>query len=67
MAKNKLRQIKHELLFDKQNDFAEFLGISQSMYNKYERHTAQPSLDVALRIAKKLNKKVEDIFYLEDP
>ena len=67
MVRNRLREIKHELLIDKQNEMADLLGISQSQYNKYERHKAQPTLDVALKIAKKLNKKVEDIFYLEEP
>jgi putative transcriptional regulator len=66
MAKNRLRQIRHELMIDKQNEMADLLGINQSQYNRYERHKAEPTLDAALRIAKKLGKNVEDIFYIDD-
>ena len=65
-TKNRLREIRHEMMIDKQNEMAELLDIAQSQYNRYERHAAQPTLDVALRIAKKLNKKVEDIFFVDE-
>ena len=64
-AKNYLREIRHGLLIDSQKEFAEFLGIAQSQYNKYEKGY-QPTLASALKIAKRLNKPVEDIFYLEE-
>ena len=65
-AKNRLREIRHELMIDKQNEFAEFLGIGSSQYNRYEKQSGQPTIEIVLRIAKRLNKPVEDIFYLED-
>lgn len=65
-AKNRLREIRHEMMIDKQNEFAELLGIAPNQYNRYEKQSGQPTLEVVLRIAKHLNKPVEDIFYLED-
>lgn len=66
MAKNRLREIRHKMMIDKQNEMAQLLGIAQNQYNRYEKQTGQPTLDVALRIAKRLNKPVEEIFYLDD-
>jgi len=66
MAKNRLRQIRHEMMIDKQLEMADLLGVSQGQYNRYERGKAEPTLDVALRIAQKLSKSVEDIFYLDE-
>lgn len=65
-AKNRLREIRHELMIDKQNEMADLLGIQQQQYNRYEKQNVQPSLEVALRMAKKIKKSVEDIFYLEE-
>lgn len=66
MAKNRLREIRHELMLDEQKQMAELLGINQAQYHRYERHKTEPTLDIALRIAKKLSRKVDDIFYLDD-
>ena len=65
-AKNRLREIRHEMMIDKQNEMADLLGIQQQQYNRYEKQNVQPSLEVALRMAKKIKKSVEDIFYLEE-
>jgi putative transcriptional regulator len=64
--KNRLRKIRHELKIDKQIDMARLLGLRQEQYNIYELQRSQPSLEIALRIAKKLNRPVEEIFWLED-
>lgn len=61
---NKLRKIRHELEIDTQQEMADFLGIKQQQYSRYENNVVQPSLAVALEIAKKLNKPVERIFLL---
>lgn len=66
MAKNRLRQIRHEMLIDDQKTMAELLFLSPAQYHRYERCKSVPSLDVALKIAEILGKKVEDIFYLDD-
>ena len=47
---------------DTQQEMADFLGLKQQQYSRYENNSNQPSLAVALQIAKKLNRRVEDIF-----
>lgn len=66
MVKNRLREIRHELMVDKQIDMARLLGLRQEQYNSYERQRYQPSLEVALQIAKKLKRPVEEIFWIDD-
>nr|WP_242833660.1 helix-turn-helix domain-containing protein [Desulfosporosinus youngiae] len=43
---------------------ANFLGVKQQQYSRYENNVVQPSLAVALGMAKKLNRPVERIFRL---
>lgn len=66
MVKNRLRKIRHELMIDKQIEMARLLGLRQEQYNIYELQRSQPSLEIALRIARKLGRPVEEIFWLED-
>jgi len=47
-----------------QTDFAKVLEIDYRQYNRYE-NGVEPSLRIALLIANKLNRKVEDVFYLD--
>lgn len=47
-----------------QTEFASFLGVSQSQYNRWERQVWQPTLEMALIIAAKLNCTVEEVFYI---
>lgn len=65
-AKNRLNEIRHTLRIDKQKTMADKLGLNQAQYNRYERQEMQPSLEIALKIAKMLNKSVEEIFYIAD-
>ncbi|OCZ54298.1 hypothetical protein A7D23_05890 [Dehalobacter sp. TeCB1] len=65
VVKNRLREIRHELMIDSQTEMAMILDISQQQYNSYERQEKQPSLETALKIAKKLNRSVESIFLLK--
>ena len=46
-------------------DFSDLICINYKTYYSWERGVAGPSLQTALEVAKKLNKKVEDIWYLE--
>ena len=64
IVKNSLRKIRHELEIDTQQEMAESLGVKQQQYSRYENNVVQPSLAVALEIAKKLNRPVESIFRL---
>ncbi|MDP4174151.1 MAG: helix-turn-helix domain-containing protein [Bacteroidota bacterium] len=64
MIKNRLLQIRLQMGYRFQNEFAEFLGINIKDYNRIENNKKQVSLEVALRISKKICKPVEDIFEL---
>jgi putative transcriptional regulator len=59
--RNKLKDFRFENRMN-QGEFAEYLGILQQQYNRYEKNNVQPNLETALKIAKKLNVPVEDIF-----
>lgn len=65
MIKNRLREIRHDMYINTQQEMARILDMNRQQYNRYENQQVQPDLETALRIAKKLNKPVEDIFYLE--
>ncbi|WP_374214200.1 helix-turn-helix transcriptional regulator [Candidatus Desulfosporosinus nitrosoreducens] len=52
------------MLIDKQTEMADLLGITQQQYNRYEKQQTQPSLEVSLKIADKLKRPVETIFYI---
>ena len=49
-----------------QEDLAKKLEVSRQTINAIEREKYDPSLPLALKIAKVFNKKVEEIFFLED-
>jgi putative transcriptional regulator len=64
-AKNRLREIRHQMMIDKKREFAAMLGLDERQYGRYEGQETQPSMEVGLRIAKILGKRLDDIFYLE--
>ncbi|MGL5149641.1 MAG: helix-turn-helix transcriptional regulator [Clostridium sp.] len=64
-VKNNLLKIRLSLGYKKQKDFAEFLGVKQANYNKWENNSSQPGIELLLIISQKLNMNVEEIFYLE--
>lgn len=66
MVKNKLLNIRLNLGYKKQKDFADHIGVSQASYNKWENNSSQPGVETILQIAKKLNIKIEDIICLEE-
>ena len=66
MVRNRFLEIRLRLGYRKQKEFAEFIGVTQALYNKYENNTSQPGLDTLLKISKKLDIKIDDIVYLED-
>lgn len=65
MLKNRLLNIRLELGYKFQKDFAEFLGMSKKDYNLIENNKKGISLEKALEIASRLNLKVEDIWFKE--
>lgn len=64
--KNKLREIRMREYMMDQKTFAEMLGIKRSTYNTIELNKVQGNAETLLTISKALNRKVEDIWYLED-
>jgi len=64
MVKNRLKDIRYEHKMN-QLEFANYLGIGQSQYNRYELQQRQPTLEIALQIAEKIGRPVEHIFYLD--
>lgn len=64
-VKNKLKEIRMKEYMMNMTQFADMLEINYHQYVRYENGTV-PYLEVALKIAKKLNKHVDEIFYLEE-
>lgn len=63
-VRNRLKEIRMKEYMLTQKEFAKFLGINYAMYNQIENHRQQPTLETALKISKKLNKTVNEIFEL---
>lgn len=68
MIKNRLLEIRLKLGYKKQKDFAKFLDIGISHYNKLENNNLLITVDVLFKIARKLNIDINEIvYYEEDP
>lgn len=63
--KNKLKEIRMKEYMLSKKDFADFLKIKPTTYYNWENGFNNPSLEVALMVSKKLNKTINDIWYLE--
>ena len=64
-----MKTILHILRAEKrysQDDLAKLVDVSRQTINAIEREKYDPSLPLALKIAKVFNKKVEEIFFLEE-
>lgn len=61
----KLKQIRTEHK-EHQKDIAGAIGISPRTISNIEKGQYCPSLETALRLARYMNVRVEDIFVLED-
>jgi DNA-binding XRE family transcriptional regulator len=64
MVKNRLKEIRMREYMMNKTQFADMLDINYKQYIKYEIDTV-PSLEIALKISDKLNRSVNEIFYLE--
>ena len=63
--KNRLKEIRmKEYMIDNKSEFARKLDIPVQTYIKWENEESFPNLNIAFEIASKLNKKVDDIWYL---
>jgi putative transcriptional regulator len=63
---NKLLDIRLQLKYKHQKEFAEFLELDYRDYSKVENNKKQVGLLVALKISEKLKMNVNDIFYIKD-
>lgn len=66
MLKNKLKHFRHKHEMN-QIEFYTFLSVNKDQYSRWERQENQPSLESAWKICKKLNCKLEDLFYEDTP
>lgn len=64
MVKNRLLDIRLELRYSKQQEFADYLGIDRWLYNRYENNKVQPNAENLLKICLKTNKKIEEVLYI---
>lgn len=62
MIKNNLKEIRMREYMMSKREFSKLLGIVEQQYLRYENGLANPSLEIALKIAKILNKNVNDIW-----
>ena len=66
LVKNRFLQIRLSLGYKFQKDFAEYMGLHITHYNRYEKNTMQPNINQIYMILNKLNIGFYDLFYLED-
>ena len=63
--KNKLRELRAAKAWS-QADLADRLGVSRQTVNAIETEKYDPSLPLALKVAKLFKKSIEEIFELDD-
>ncbi|MEW9093922.1 MAG: helix-turn-helix domain-containing protein [Clostridiaceae bacterium] len=63
--KNNLRDIRMREYAMEPKDFAELIEVNKKTYYGWESGAAIPSMKEGLRVCKKLNKRLEEIWYLE--
>jgi len=62
--RNRLREIRHEMMIDHAKEMASTLGISEQAYSRLENQRSQPTLEKAFIYAQKLKRTVDELFYL---
>lgn len=66
MVKNKLKEIRMREYMMNSSEFSKVIGISLSTYSQIESNKQQGNIETILKISRALNRKVEDIWYLND-
>ena len=64
-VKNRLKEIRMKEFMENGKEFCKRLDISQSTYSPIEANKSQGRVDTMFKIAKALDRKVDDIWYLE--
>lgn len=62
--RNDIKRLRKEAGL-RQEDLAKKLGVSRQTIIAIENDKYNPTLELAMRLAKELGKNVEDIFYLD--
>ena len=65
VVKNRLKEVRMKEYMMEPKEFSEMLDVNTRTYYSWELGTAIPSMKEGLRVSNKLNKKLEDIWYLE--
>ncbi|MCI8863371.1 MAG: helix-turn-helix transcriptional regulator [Lachnospiraceae bacterium] len=63
--KNVIKQLRKAAGY-RQEDMANILGVSRQTIIAIENDKYNPTLELAMKIGKLLNRHVDDIFFLED-
>ncbi|MDC4241026.1 MULTISPECIES: helix-turn-helix transcriptional regulator [Clostridium] len=66
MVNNRLKEIRMKEYMMNSSEFSKVIGISLSTYSQIESNKQQGNIDTILKIAKALNRKVEEIWFLID-
>lgn len=66
MIKNRLKEIRMKEYAEDPKEFAERLNINIKTYYVWENGATVPGSKTMFEVAKKLNKKVDDIWWLEE-
>ena len=62
--KNNVKQLRKETGL-RQEDLAQILGVTRQTIIAIENDKYNPTLELAMKLAQKLGKRVEDIFFLD--
>ncbi|WP_154826387.1 helix-turn-helix transcriptional regulator [Clostridium butyricum] len=65
MVENKLKEIRMKEYMMSPGEFAKMIGMSIKTYSGWENGHSKPTLEKALEISKKLNRSVNEIWYLD--
>lgn len=65
MVKNRLKEIRMKEYMMNIVEFSKLLEISNTTYCNWESNISRPNLEKALMISQKLNKNIEEIWYLD--
>jgi len=64
-VKNRLKEIRMREYMMTQTEFSKVLGYDLKTVSNWERGLSTPILERALNVSRKLNKNVNEIWYLE--
>jgi putative transcriptional regulator len=64
-VKNRLKEIRMREYMMSSGEFAKYLEVPVTVYSGWETNSSRPKLEKAFEIARKLNRKVDDIWFYE--